>query len=143
MTVKDICRPREELVSASPDTSVRNLCRLMNERKVGCVVIEADDKPAGIVTDRDVAMAFGAGDPIDEWAASDIMNRGPFTAEAGDGVFELCAKMAEHGVRRAPVVEDGTLAGIVTLDDLVVLLEDEMHNISEVIKKESPPYQTP
>ncbi len=143
MTVKDICRPKEELVSASEDTSVRDLCQLMGERKVGCVVIEAEDRPAGIVTDRDVAMAFGADKPLDKWTAGDIMNREPYTAEAGDGVFDLSAKMAEHGVRRIPVVEDGDLCGIVTLDDLVVLLEDELHNLSDVIRAESPPYQAP
>lgn len=74
MTAKDICRPREELVSSSEDTSVRDLCRLMDEQKVGCVVIEADNKPTRIVTDRDVAMAFGADKPLEEWTAGDIMN---------------------------------------------------------------------
>lgn len=142
MTVKDICRPKEELVSAGEDTSVRDLCQLMNDRKVGCIVIETDDRPAGIVTDRDVAMAFGTDKPLGEWTAGDIMNRDPFTAEAGDGIFELSAKMAEHGVRRIPVVENGGLCGIVTIDDLVVLVEEELHNISDVIQAESPPYQT-
>lgn len=143
MTVKDICRPKEELVSASEDTAIRDLCQLMDERKVGCVVIETDDSPEGIVTDRDIAMTFGADEPLEEWTAGDVMNRDPFIAQAGDGVFNLSAKMAEHGVRRFPVVEDGELCGIVTLDDLVVLLEDELHNISDVIRAESPPYQTP
>lgn len=67
MTVKDICRPKEELVSASEDSSIRDLCQLMDERKVGCVVIETDDSPEGIVTDRDIAMAFGADEPLGEW----------------------------------------------------------------------------
>lgn len=143
MTVKDICRPKEELVSAREDTSVRELCQLMGERKVGCVVIEADDSPEGIVTDRDVAMAFGDEQSIEEWTASDIMNRNPFTANADDGVFELSAKMSEHGVRRIPVVEGDELCGIITLDDLVVLLEDELHNLSDVIRTESPPHPIP
>lgn len=142
MPVKDICRPKEELVSASEDTSVRDLCQLMGERKVGCIVIEADDEPEGIVTDRDIAMAFGEADPLAEWTAGDIMNRDPYTAESDDAVFELCAKMAEHGVRRFPVVEDDELTGIVTLDDLVIHFEDELHNLSEVIRAESPAYET-
>lgn len=143
MPVKDICRPKEELVSAGEDTSVRELCRLMADRRVGCVVIEAENKPAGIVTDRDIAMAFGDDKPLDEWTAQDIMNRDPYTSKADDAVFDLTAKMADHGVRRFPVVEDGELCGIVTLDDLVVHLEDEFHNVSNVIRKESPPYQAP
>lgn len=143
MTVKDIARPREELVSASPDTSLPELAQLMDERKVGCVVIETDGDPTGIITDRDFAiMVVGEGKDPTELTAADVMHRDPYTADADDGVFELCATMREHGVRRMPVVEDGKLTGIITLDDLVVLLEQEMHDLSEVIRAESPAYQT-
>lgn len=143
MTIKDIARPRDELVSAPPDTTLPELATLMDERKVGCVVIESEGEAAGIITDRDLATKIvGEGKNPTELTASDIMHRDPFTADADDGVFELCATMREHGVRRLPIVEDGTLIGIVTLDDLVVLLEREMRNLSEVIQSESPPYQT-
>ena len=56
MPLKDIARPRDELVSASPDTSLAELGQLMDDRRVGCVVIEREQKPAGIVTDRDLAL---------------------------------------------------------------------------------------
>ncbi|UTF54737.1 CBS domain-containing protein [Natronosalvus rutilus] len=141
MPLQDIARPRNELVSARPDTPLPELAQLMDERRVGCVVIERENRPAGIVTDRDLGMrAVGAGKDSTELTARDVMTDDPYTAESGDGVFELCAQMREHGVRRMPVVEDGELTGIVTLDDLVVLLKDEMHNISSVIREESPPY---
>lgn len=141
MPIRDIARPRDELVSAEPDTPLSDLAQLMDDRRVGCVVIERENNPAGIVTDRDLALrVIGEKKDPDGLTASDIMTDDPHTAEADNGVFELCAKMREHGVRRLPVVEDGELIGIVTLDDMVVLLEDEMHDISEVIQEESPPY---
>lgn len=141
MPIHEIARPRDELVSAQPDTPLPELAQLMDERRVGCVVIERENKPAGIVTDRDLAVrVVGEAKDSSELTAADIMTDDPHTAEVDDGVFDLCAKMREHGVRRIPVVEDGELTGIVTLDDMVVLLEDEMHDISEVIQEESPPY---
>jgi len=87
-------------------------------------------------------MAFSGGADLEALTADEIMNRDPYTAAADDGVFELCAKMAEHGVRRMPVVEDDELTGIVTFDDLVILLDDEMSNLSEVVRSESPPFQS-
>lgn len=143
MPITDITRPREELVSAQPNTSLAELANLMDDRRVGCVIIETEREPAGIVTDRDLALRV-IGDEKDPsgLTAKDVMTEAPYTAEADDGVFELCAKMREHGVRRMPVIEDGELTGIITLDDLMVLLDDEMHNITEVIRAESPPYST-
>ena len=141
MPIKDIARPRNELVSAPPDTPLPELAQLMDDRRVGCVVIERDQQPAGIVTDRDLATrVVGEAKDPSGLTASDVMTDEPYIAQADDGVFELCAKMREHGVRRIPVVDDDELTGIVTLDDMVVLLEDEMHDISEVIREESPPY---
>ncbi|ELY98837.1 MaoC family protein [Natrialba chahannaoensis JCM 10990] len=114
----------------------------MDDKKVGCVVIESENKPAGIITDRDVSMAFGEGKSLEDLTADDIMNRDPHTVSSDDGVFELCATMAEHGVRRMPVIKDDTLTGIITFDDLVVLLDDEMSNLSDVVRTESPAYET-
>jgi hypothetical protein len=48
--------------------------------------------------------------------------------------------MADEGVRRMPVVDGETLAGIVTLDDLTVLLTEELGNLAGVVEAESPPY---
>ena len=123
MPIKDVWRPNEELVSATPDTSIREICQLVVERKIGCVVIRAADEPTDIVTDRDVAMVVDAGGPVADLTVEDVMNRDPDTADSDDGIFELCATMDEHGVRRLPVVDGDELFGIVTLDDMAVLLD--------------------
>lgn len=142
MPLKDIVRPKEELVTAKRDTSCQDLAKLMNEFTVGSVVVEENDEAVGIVTDRDICLkTVGAGKDAKTTTAEDVMNTNVFTCDADDGVFDLCAAMREHGVRRMPIVEDGKLSGIITLDDLVMLLEDEMHDLSEVIRAESPSYQ--
>lgn len=141
MTVTDLARPQEELVTASPDTPVSELARLMADNSVGCVVIERNDDPIGIVTDRDIALnVVGQKRDVEATTARDIMTKDPVTTDGDAGVAELIATMGEEGIRRMPVVTDGKLSGIITLDDLVVLLDQEMSDLSDVIKAESPPY---
>lgn len=143
MPVADIARPQSELVSARPETPLHEVALLMADNRVGCVVVERDGAPEGIVTDRDIALEVVAEqrDPAGLTAA-DVMTDDPVTANCEDGVFEVFETMREHGVRRMPVVERGELAGILTFDDLVVLLEDELRNLSEIVRTESPPYPT-
>ncbi|MFW5900815.1 MAG: CBS domain-containing protein [Halodesulfurarchaeum sp.] len=69
-----------------------------------------------------------------------MMTEDPVTVAVDTGVFELCNRMCEEGVRRMPVVDDGELAGIITLDDLTVLLTGELGNLAGVIEAESPTY---
>ncbi len=128
-------------MTAGRDQSAGNLATVMAEEKVGSVVIEEDDDPVGIVTDRDLAIQVlePREDPT-EVTAEEIMTETPVTVDADQGIFEATATMADEGVRRMPVVDDGNLSGIFTLDDLVVLLTDEMTNLAGVIETESPPY---
>lgn len=140
MPVRSIARGREQIVTAAPSATATELAETMDEHGVGSVVIVEGDEPVGIVTDRDLALDvimakrdFGA-------PAEEIMTHELVTVDADDGVMELARTMQEHSVRRMPVVDDGKLVGIVTLDDVIVLLEDEMKGISDVIRSESPPY---
>lgn len=141
MTVRDIARTKEELVTAKLDTPIRDVAKMMDEKTVGSVVVANGDSIEGIVTDRDIALkCVAAGGDLSGMTARDVMTEKPFTVDADTGVYDLFRQMREHGVRRAPIVDGGKLSGIVTIDDLLVLLEDEMHELSEIIRAESPPY---
>ncbi|SEK53744.1 CBS domain-containing protein [Haloferax larsenii] len=141
MTVRDIARPKDELVTAKHDTPVRELATLMEDRTVGSIVIADGDNIEGIVTDRDIALkCVGSGGDLGGMTAKEVMTERPFTVDADMGVFDLFREMREHGVRRAPITDGGKLTGIVTMDDLLVLLQDEMHELTEIIRAESPPY---
>ena len=129
-------------MTAHRDQSAGNLATVMKEEGVGSVIIEDDDRPVGIVTDRDLVTEVlePRRDPGDV-AAGDVMTETPATLRTSHGIFEATEEMEERSVRRMPVVDDeGAVAGIVTLDDLVVLLSGELENLSGVIQAESPPY---
>lgn len=129
-------------MTAPSDQTAGNLATVMRKENVGSVIIEDNDTPVGIVTDRDLVLQVlePREDPT-EVTAEDIMTETLVTVQGDDGVFEATATMFENDVRRLPVVdEDGSLAGIVTLDDLLVLLSTEMEHLTGVVEAESPPY---
>ncbi|WP_135303928.1 CBS domain-containing protein [Haloarcula amylovorans] len=140
MPIRDVART--SVKTAHREQSAGNLATVMKEEAVGSVIIEDDDRPVGIVTDRDLTLQVlePRRDPT-AVTAEDVMTETPTTVDAETGILEATAKMYEHAVRRMPVVDaDGTVAGIITLDDVLVLLTDELDNLVGVIEAESPPY---
>ena len=128
-----------DVVTASPDTDVSELLDHMDERSVGSVVITDGDEPAGIVTDRMVAMGMRDGGSVDEMTAEDVMTEDLVTIEDEHSHFDALEMMSDNGIRRLPIVEDGSLAGIITLDDLLVVTAAEMSNASDVIEQQAGP----
>jgi len=129
-------------MTAHRGQSAGNLATVMKEENVGSVIIEDDGRPVGIVTDRDLVLDVlePRSDPT-QVTAGDVMTETPLTVGLDEGLFRAMAAMRENSVRRLPVVdEDGSIAGIVTLDDLVVMLAEELGDLAGVIEAESPAY---
>jgi len=142
MPVEDLAR--SEVVTATKETAVSELGRTMADETVGSVVIVDDETPVGIVTDRDLALRCVA-DESDrgDQTAGNVMTEDLATIDRAAGFYEAVGLMRDHGIRRLPVTdEDGTLAGILTTDDLTTLLADEQQGLSEVIEAQRPPYDT-
>lgn len=140
MAVKDIAR--EEVVRVNVDDSIDHVAQTMDDEGVGSVVVIDDGNPIGIITDRDLTIRVLARDQVPRDAtAGEVMSSELITADGATGILELIREMSDNGIRRIPVVEDGELTGIVTLDDLVVLLSMEFQGIGNVIRSESPPYE--
>lgn len=141
MPVSSIARQQNELVTVRPDTPLQDAAELLRRENVGSAIVERDGEPVGILTDRDLALdVIADGMDFSDMTARDVMSRDPVTVDTEKGIFDACRLMRERSVRRLPVVDDDELVGIVTLDDLVVLIDDEMSDLSEVIRAESPPW---
>lgn len=146
---------REDVVTASPDTTVRELAETMFDRSVGSIVIVENDEPVGIVTDRDLTVKLLAGEgdvnlfeterDLTEITAADVMTADPLVVNADDELPRVLHHMDQAHARRIPVVEDGALVGILALDDVVIHLAGEsahvsaqLDNVASVIRSESP-----
>lgn len=140
MTIQSLART--DVVTVAPDTPVTAAASLMSEKNVGCVVVVDDERSVlGVLTDRDIAVnVVGAARDPTELVAADAMSDDPFTLPADAGVFRAIHAMRDAGVRRAPIVDGNALSGIVTLDDLLVLLAGEFDDLATIVKSESPPY---
>jgi CBS domain-containing protein len=145
---------RREVVTVEPDAGVGEIAETMYHRKVGSVVV-ADEELVGIVTDRDLVIELLAEDSevnqfdgevaLGDVTARDLMTTDPLTVGPDDEVAAAIAQMNDAITRRLPIVEDGRVAGIVTLDDLLIHLAGESRRLSadlegltDVIHAESP-----
>lgn len=110
-----------DVVTCGEEATLDVPARLMWERNVGSIVVlDGDGKLAGMVTDRDVAMAAQTqGRRLGEISVDVAMSREVATCAPGDSPQELCLRMRDEKVRRLPVVDaERRVVGIVSLDDL-------------------------
>lgn len=138
MSLQNFCR--KPLVKVSPDTNITKACRLMAKNNVGCLVAEKDGELCGIITDRDIALRVaGARKDPQETLVKDVMTPDPIRISADKDLPQLTALMHAHHLRRMPIVNGfDTTLGIVTLDDLIAQLGDEMWKIGKAISEELP-----
>jgi signal-transduction protein with cAMP-binding, CBS, and nucleotidyltransferase domain len=143
MDITDLIQ--EDIVTVNLDDTLIDVAEVfLNERVGSAVVVDASDEVIGIVTDRDLVV-YGQNfvDSLDQTAVNEVLAMSVFSVEPTVSVLELTERMREAGVRRVPVMEDGEIRGIVTLDDIIVHLAEELdspelENLAAVIEAESP-----
>ena len=133
MRVGEICN--RTVVVAKRETVLTEAAHLMREHHVGSlVVVDASAKgnvPAGIVTDRDIVVAVVA-EGVDprKITVGDVMRPRLITVGEEDSVFDALRLMRGRGIRRMPVLAgDGTLAGIVTIDDVLEIVAEQLNDL--------------
>ncbi len=140
MSIKALCS--RDLVAVGRDDTVSKAAQLMRQNHIGDVlVVEKKHNailPIGIVTDRDVVIEIVApGLDPHVITVGDIMLPTIFTIDEDSGVFDAIRLMTSKGVRRLPVVKkDGGLIGIITLDDLLLLMAKEFCSFAKLLTKE-------
>lgn len=140
MQIGELCS--RKVVAAEETATPAQMARLMREHHAGCVVITRNDasvrKPVGIITDRDIVIELIAKDaPMESCTARDIMTLELVTAKESDDVGDVFQSMRQHGVRRIPVVDDrGALVGIVSADDLVDYIREQIGDLVSLIGRE-------
>jgi CBS domain-containing protein len=113
-----------DILTASAEDRLADAAKRMVERGVGAVLILAGERLEGILTERDLMKAVAAGYSEDA-KVGDWMTRHPETIEADDSTGHAAALMIHGGFRHLPVLDEGRVAGIVSIRDLMrVALED-------------------
>jgi CBS domain-containing protein len=128
-----------DVVTVQIDDTILDAARTLREEGVGsAVVVTADGEPCGVVTDRDlVVYGQNYAERLERTAVNEVMSSDLVSVPLDTDLLDLTARMREECVRRVPVVENGDLVGIVTLDDVIVRLARELGNLADVIEEES------
>jgi CBS domain-containing protein len=139
MKINDVLRGKgTEVVTVSPDATVSELLALLAEHNVGALVVSADGTSvAGIVSERDVVRLMH-NDPAGlQTPVSAIMTSEVHTCDPDAHIEDLMRLMTDQRIRHVPVVVDGSLAGIVSIGDIVKTrigeLEFEREQLSKYI----------
>jgi CBS domain-containing protein len=102
----------------------------MDRTAVGAVVVVEGERPVGIVTDRDlVTRALARRLPPDA-RLDGVMSGGVVCVDAGAELSQVASILATHPVRRVPVLDHDRVVWMVTLDDLIVRLANDLHNVT-------------
>ena len=136
MSLQSYCR--RPVVRVPPEANITEACQLMEQNNVGCLIAEREGRLCGILTDRDIALRVaGAKRDADQTLVRDIMTPDPIRISVDKDLRQLTAMMHAHHVRRVPIVNGSDITlGIVTLDDLIAQLGDEMSEIGKAISEE-------
>lgn len=126
-----------DVVTASRDDPLTSIVEQMADEDVGTVVITDDDRPIGIITDRKIALTLAEHPDVSEMTAGDVMTEDPVTVTTETNVFEVIQTFGDAGIRRTPIVDnDGKLTGIVSTDDMLVLLATELDQLGEMVERQ-------
>ena len=129
MRISDVLRVKgAQVVTVTPDTTVRNLLTILAEHRIGAAVVSRDGTSVdGIVSERDIVRALAQRGPevLSEQVTA-IYTAEVHTVTPETGLEEVARMMTERRVRHAPVTADGRLRGIVSIGDVVKTRIDEL-----------------
>ncbi len=125
-----------DVLTIAPDATIADAVAVLKARRVGAAVVSIDGKSvAGILSERDIVhgLAEHGAEALDR-RVDEFMTRDVMTCLGGDTDREVLALMTERRFRHLPVVEDGVLAGIVSIGDVVKSRLDEIATEAEAMR---------
>ncbi|HZN34822.1 MAG TPA: CBS domain-containing protein [Pirellulaceae bacterium] len=136
MLVRDILSGKGRTVhTCTPDDSLADVVDLLVGHNIGSLIVMKDDAMVGIITERDIlrATAVTRG-PLEFVKVHDRMTRLPVVISPHDAVADAMCVMTERRIRHLPVVEQGRLAGIISIGDIVKAQHDELSRENHYLK---------
>lgn len=121
MIIADILRSKgTSVLTIAPEASAAELAAVLAENRIGAVVVVRGDEPVGIVSERDVVRGLNdQGSDVLAASVADLMTTELFSCGPEDSVDRVSVIMTERRIRHIPVLQEGRLAGIVSIGDVV------------------------
>jgi CBS domain-containing protein len=124
------------VVTAAPNATIDEIAKTLAQRKIGAIVLIENGGIRGIVSERDVVRAVAAeGSAALQKRATDYMTTKVVTCRLEDTINDVMHKMTAGRFRHLPVLEDGKLAGIVSIGDVVKRRIEDVEREAEQIRE--------
>ena len=141
MNAGSVCK--RGVVTVTPIDDLIAAAHLMREKHVGYLIVSekgqrTGKRVVGVLTDRDIVVAVLAQE-VDAHVlkVGDVMTRDPLLIEEGQSIEAVLRHMREAGVRRVPVVDpSGALTGVLSIDDVLESIAEQLINIAGSIRNE-------
>jgi CBS domain-containing protein len=136
MNAGSVCK--RGVVTVAPGDDLIAAAHLMREKHVGYLIVCERSRVAGVLTDRDIVVAVLAQEvDVRALKVGDVMTRDPLVIEEGQSIEAVLRHMREAGVRRVPVVDrSGALTGVLSIDDVLEHIAEQLINIAGSIRNE-------
>jgi CBS domain-containing protein len=140
MKVGEFCN--REVVITDKDATLLETAQVMRRQHVGDVVVVEERPegrfPIGILTDRDIVVELIAEEvDLSVLLVGDCMSFELVTAKEKDDLFDTIKRMRDKGIRRLPVIDEGgLLVGILTVDDLIDLIAEQLTDLVKLVGSE-------
>jgi CBS domain-containing protein len=138
MTVRAILsRKGRDVTTIAPTATLSEAVSLLAERRIGAVVVTGpDNRVAGILSERDIVRALSERGPhaLDDNVAG-LMTRKVMTCADAETIAEIMERMTAGKFRHLPVVEQGRLAGIISIGDVVKFRLEEIEGESNALRE--------
>ena len=116
--VRDIMSKNVKTVR--PDSKLREVVQKMVKFNISCVIVMEQDRPVGIITERDLLKSFsGASFDLDLLEAKGIMSGPLVTIGESVDIEQASGMMLKNNIKKLPVIRDKKLIGIITSSDIV------------------------
>ena len=109
-------------VSVVPSTTLRDAAEIMVREEIGALLVQGQEGPAGVVTERDLVRAISDEVDMKVERASDAMTYDVEAAAPDEEIATAATRMVDGGIRHLPVVEDGEVVGIISIKDVLASL---------------------
>ncbi len=126
-----------DVFTLPPDTAIHDAAAAMAERRISSVLVTEQERLLGILTDRDLRTRVLARQMDTHTPIREVMTQDPHTVSGADSIFQTTLAMTQRGYHHLPVVDDGTLRGMVTTSDLILARQDDPVYLVQHISRQS------
>lgn len=127
MKLKDIVKAKGSTVfSVHPDKTVKDAIDMLIQYNIGALLVVDDAKPVGIFTERDILRICATdAERLDEIVVRDVMTGNLIIGQLDDDLEDVMQIMTDRHIRHLPILQEGYVAGMISIGDLVKSQHDE------------------